>query len=99
MKTTRTGNIPQPKGQRNGRKRCLQFREVLQNLLPVRLALFRVKLRREQILAPDGGAKRMSVLRLNGNDASIFRNDVIRMHEIEKCAVGDALQHWRAAFN
>src|SRR5262249_15434970 len=69
-----------------------QLSKVLQNFQALRLALFGMKLRGEDIVAPDGCAKRMAVFRLDGHQTRVFRNNIVRVHEIEERPVGNAVE-------
>ena len=75
----------------------LQLGEVLQHAQAGRLALLRMELHGEKIVAPDPRAERGGIVGFGGDDRCVLRHDVIRVDEIEVRAVGDALEDRRAA--
>ena len=74
-----------------------QFGKVLQHLQAVALALFRVKLGREQVVSPHHRAKRPVVVGLDRHDFGILRHDVVRVDEVEMGPLFDAGQNRRSA--
>src|SRR3974390_1249685 len=64
-----------------------QFNKIFQQLQADSLAFLRVKLRRKNIVAPDGGRKGLAVFRARGDNAAIRRLRIETVHEIDITAV------------
>ena len=69
-----------------------QFREVLEYLQSVRLALLRVELRGVEIVAPDHRAELTAVVRLRGDHFPVDGHDVIGVDEVEEGTLLNALE-------
>jgi hypothetical protein len=67
-----------------------QFYKIFQKLQADALAFFRVKLRGENIIAPDGGRKRRAVIRAGGDDGLVHRLRVKTMDEVHVTAARDS---------
>src|SRR5687767_4779090 len=63
-----------------------QGNEVFKQLQPNCLALFRVKLRRVDVVLPDGGRERLAISGPRGDDRRIFRPREKAVHEIHVTA-------------
>jgi len=67
-----------------------QFHEIFQQLQADLLAFLRVKLRGENIVAPDGGSKAAAVIRAGRNDGFVHRLRIKAVNEINVAPAGNA---------
>ncbi len=55
------------------------------------MAFFGVELGGEDVFAPDHGAELSAIVGVGGDDARVLGDNIIRVHEIEMSAFGDAV--------